>query len=98
MGKYKNNYSDFLPAVENHIDDTNVSTKDTDHVNFAYQNKRELNQMTHYFDLNNFKFEKSEQSAKSDVITHKPVTKRDIQRFRRKKEERQKIKNRWLYE
>lgn len=62
-----------------------------------YEQRRAQNQMSAYFDTTKFPMAGlPAQQAKPPPP--KKVTKADIERFKRRKEERKKLKNKWLYE
>lgn len=68
--------------MENHIQDHQSN----------FELDRSHRQMAHYFDTKNFKFEQNLQEKKVPP----KVTKKDIERFKKKKLEKKKIKNKWL--
>lgn len=60
-----------------------------------YEANRAARQMGHYFDPKAYP---TAQNAAAQEAEKPKVTKKDIQRYKKRKEERKKIRNRWLYE
>lgn len=60
-----------------------------------YEANRAARQMGHYFDPKTYP---TAQNAPVQEAEKPKVTKKDIQRYKKRKEERKKIRNRWLYE
>lgn len=71
--------------------------------NVVYEAKRAQRQMAHYFDVGQYRKQQDQAppavppSNAAGVAKKKP-TKKELEQFRKRKEERKKIKNRWLYE
>lgn len=91
--KYKNTYSTFA--------EDEIAKEPTDGSQMApgsaYETQRASNQMNHYFDTRSHAFELPQEETVNKEAPVK-ITKRDIARFKKRKEKRQKIKNKWLYE
>lgn len=64
----------------------------------SYELRRGQNQLGHYFDTS--KHPSARPSVPNAAASQKPkkVTKKDLERFRKQKEEKKRRKNQWLYE
>lgn len=63
----------------------------------VYEAKRATRQMTHYFDVTQYRKRLDTQPAAS-TSAPKKVSKQDLERFKKRKEERKRIRHKWLYE
>lgn len=70
----------------------------------VYESKRATRQMAHYFDVAQYKRHldtpsvSGTASAAATAGPKKKITKQDLERFKKRKEERKRIRNKWLYE
>jgi len=67
----------------------------------AYEAKRATRQMAHYFDVSQYQRRLDQAATPAPTaapeLKRKP-TKKELEQFRKRKEERKKIRHRWLYE
>lgn len=66
----------------------------------SYEQQRSFNQMSHYFDTSKFSTSQpglAVQQQREEVQRKKP-TKKELEFFRKRKEEKKKLKNKWLFE
>lgn len=64
----------------------------------SYEFKRGQNQLSHYFDTTKHPNSAPAPKAGLNQPPQKRVLKKDLERFRKRKEEKKKLKNKWLYE
>lgn len=72
------------------------STLATPTPGMMYEQRRSYNQMSAYFDTS--KFPLGGAPAQPNPVPQKKVTKADIERFKKRKEEKKRLKNKWLFE
>lgn len=68
--------------------------------NVVYESKRATRQMAHYFDVNQYKSQLDSGTAPVPPPsgTKPKPTKKQIEQFKKRKEERKRIRNKWLFE
>ena len=71
----------------------------------AYESKRATRQMSHYFDVNHYRKQVEQQDGSpgskngtSQAAVKKKPTKKELEQFKKRKEERKRIRNKWLFE
>lgn len=68
----------------------------------VYEAKRATRQMAHYFDVNGYKTQLDQGTApvppNPAVAPAKKPTKKELEKFKKRREERKRIRNRWLFE
>lgn len=63
----------------------------------SYETRRSQNQMSHYFDTTKYPVNQPMPIVHGQAAPMK-VTKKDIERFKKRKEEKKRMKNKWLFE
>lgn len=64
----------------------------------SYESRRSQNQMSHYFDTSKYPVNQPVPMMPMQGQAPKKVTKKDIERFKKRKEEKKMLKNKWLFE
>lgn len=68
----------------------------------VYEAKRATRQMAHYFDVNQYKSQldtgTTAPTPPEPGKTFKKLTKKELESFKKRREERKRIRNRWLFE
>ncbi|PJF17271.1 hypothetical protein PSACC_02896 [Paramicrosporidium saccamoebae] len=68
----------------------------------VYEAKRATRQMAHYFDVSQYKTQLDQGTAPvppdPSTLPKRRPTKKELEQFRKRKEERKRIRNRWLFE